>query len=128
MQQWVVGAADAGARLDKFLADPDRLRSRARALAALGRGKVFLNDRESTSRDAAHRLSAGDVIRLWIDRPGSAKKRPTLGDDHDLPIVFEDAPSKIPTPASPFPRGDVPAAFNPIVLPWTTVRLAVSLI
>jgi 23S rRNA pseudouridine1911/1915/1917 synthase len=91
MQQWIVGSSDAGARLDKFLADPDRLRSRARAVAALGRGQVFLNNRESTRRDAAYRLLAGDVIRLWIDRPGSAKKRPALGDDHDLPILFEDA-------------------------------------
>src|SRR2546430_1015443 len=40
--QWTVGPGDASARLDKFLASPDRLGSRARAAAALARGKVFL--------------------------------------------------------------------------------------
>ena len=33
---------------------------------------------------------AGDVVRLWADRPGSAKRRTTIGDDRDLPIVYED--------------------------------------
>ena len=87
---WTVDANEAGARLDKYLAAPDRAGSRARAANALERGKVFVNDREATLGDAATRLAAGDLVRLWIDRPGSAKRRTTLGDDRDLPIVFED--------------------------------------
>ena len=90
MPQWTVGGEDAGRRLDKYLAAPDRAGSRPRAAAALGRGKVFVNDREMTLADAAARLAEGDVVRLWMDRPGSAKRRSTLGDLRDLPIVYED--------------------------------------
>ena len=88
--EWTVGTDDAGVRLDKFLADPSRLGSRPKAAAAIGRGKVFVNGRESTDADAASRVSAGDVVRLWIDRPGSARRPRHLGEDRDLPIVFED--------------------------------------
>src|SRR5436190_9150161 len=44
--EWTVLAEHAGVRLDKFLAAPDRLASRARAGAAIERGKVFLNGDE----------------------------------------------------------------------------------
>ena len=88
--QWTVDTNDAGARLDKYLAAPDRAGSRPKAATALERGKVFVNDREMTLADAAARVSAGDVVRLWADRPGTAKRRSTLGDLRDLPIVFED--------------------------------------
>ena len=88
--QWTVDAGDAGARLDKYLAAPDRAGSRPKAAAALDRGKVFVNDREMTLADAAARVSAGDVVRLWADRPGTAKRRSSLGDLRDLPVVFED--------------------------------------
>jgi 23S rRNA pseudouridine1911/1915/1917 synthase len=87
---WTVDAADAGTRLDKFLAAEARAGSRGRAFDALARGKVFVNDREATADDAALRVTAGDVVRLWADRPGSAKRRTSLGDARDLPIVFED--------------------------------------
>jgi 23S rRNA pseudouridine1911/1915/1917 synthase len=90
MPQWTVGAADAGVRLDKYLAAPDRAASRGRAADALERGKVFLNEREVALADAATRLAEGDVVRLWADRPGSAKRRATIGDARDLPIVYED--------------------------------------
>src|SRR5581483_10745610 len=60
------------------------------AADALARGKVFVNDREVSLADAATPLAAGDVVRLWMDRPGTAKRRTALGDDRDLPIVFED--------------------------------------
>ena len=40
--QWTVAAADASLRLDKYLAAPERAGSRARAAAALERGKVFV--------------------------------------------------------------------------------------
>jgi 23S rRNA pseudouridine1911/1915/1917 synthase len=87
---WRVSPRDAGSRLDKFLAATDRAGSRARAAAALARGKVFVNDREMSIADARLRLAAGDAVRLWMDRPGTAKRRTALGDDRDLPIVYED--------------------------------------
>ena len=88
--RWTVDSSDAGTRLDKYVAAPGRAGSRGRAATALERGKVFVNDREMTLADAGVRLSPGDVVRLWMDRPGSAKRRATLGDDRDLPIVHED--------------------------------------
>src|SRR5215211_2643353 len=88
--RWTAGRADAGLRLDKYLAAPERLGSRARAASALTRGKVFLNDREVARNGAATRLSPGDVVHVWIDRPGTAKRRPPLGQDRDLPILHED--------------------------------------
>src|SRR5947207_14475022 len=92
--QWTVDADEAGVRLDKFLAVSDRLGSRARATAALQRGKVFVNGQEAGAPDAARRLAAGDLVRLWLDRPGSAKRPPSqgwrFGDARDLHIVFED--------------------------------------
>ena len=90
MAQWTVAGADAGLRLDKYLAAPDRAGSRARAAEALERGKVFVNDREASLADAATRLANGDVVRFWADRPGSARRRASVTRDRDLPIVYED--------------------------------------
>jgi 23S rRNA pseudouridine1911/1915/1917 synthase len=90
MPQWTVAAPDAGLRLDKYLAASDRAGSRPRAAEALERGKVFVNDREVTLADAATRVVEGDVVRLWADRPGSAKRRTAIGEARTLPIVYED--------------------------------------
>ena len=90
MPEWTVDANDAGLRLDKFLAAPDRAGSRPRAAAALERGKVFVNDREMTLADAAARVAVGDLVRLWTDRPGTAKRRSSLGVESNLPVVYED--------------------------------------
>lgn len=87
---WNVGVEDAGARLDKFLAAPGRLASRARAAAALERGKVFLNGGEVGITAAATKLNAGDEVRVWIDRPGSATARRRAQHVGDLVILFED--------------------------------------
>ena len=87
---WPVGEGDVGVRLDKFLADATRLGSRARAAAALERRKVFVNDAETSLKDAARRLTGGDVVRVWMDRPGSAKRVPRTGVVGDVDIVFED--------------------------------------
>jgi 23S rRNA pseudouridine1911/1915/1917 synthase len=89
-QQWTVSADHAGTRLDKFLAMPDRLVSRARAAAALDRGKVSLNGVEVSIREAGQQLAAGDEVSLWMDRPGSAKAPHRAGQVGDLDIVFED--------------------------------------
>ena len=43
-----------------------------------------------TAGEAATRLAPGDVIRIWMDRPGSAKRPVALGDERDLPILHED--------------------------------------
>jgi 23S rRNA pseudouridine1911/1915/1917 synthase len=85
-----VGAA--GTRLDRFLADAGQLGSRGRAATALARGKVFLNDAEVTPADAGRRLQPGDRLRVWMDRPGSARRRWGRGSaaDSRLQIVYED--------------------------------------
>jgi len=88
--QWIVEPAEQGIRLDKFLAAPGRLASRAQAVRALERGKVYVNGQEASLADAARRLAAGDVIKFWQNRPGSAKVRPRPGISGDLDIIFED--------------------------------------
>ncbi len=87
---WPVSGADAGTRLDKFLAAAGRLGSRSKAADALRKGKVFLNGAEVGLVDAARLLTDADTVRVWIDRPGSAAKR---GPHRDgvLDIVYEDA-------------------------------------
>lgn len=87
---WTVVEADVGVRLDKFLAAAERLGSRANAASAIEKGKVFVNEAEASLKDAARRLAAGDIVRVWIDRPGSAKRVPRTGVVGDLDIVFED--------------------------------------
>ena len=82
-------AGEAGTRLDKFLAAATRLGSRGRAAAALERGKIFLNGEEVTLEDAARPLAAGDVVRVWMDRPGSARRAPR-SETGDLQILYED--------------------------------------
>jgi 23S rRNA pseudouridine1911/1915/1917 synthase len=88
--EWVVGAGEAGVRLDKFLAAPERAGSRGRAVTALERGKVLVNGDEVRVRDAARRLVDGDVVRVWVDRPGTSKRRLEAVEINDLRILFED--------------------------------------
>jgi 23S rRNA pseudouridine1911/1915/1917 synthase len=89
---WTAADEDAGVRLDKFLAAPGRLGSRARASTAIDRGKVFLNDREVSTRDAGRLLAAGDRVRLWMDRPGSGRAmRVRTRRRGALAIIYEDA-------------------------------------
>src|SRR5436190_15959803 len=89
--RWVVDQTSRGVRLDKFLAAADRVGSRGRASDALARGRVFVNDEEAAPPDAARKLAAGDRVRFWADRPGSARKKalraPRRG---ELSIVYED--------------------------------------
>jgi 23S rRNA pseudouridine1911/1915/1917 synthase len=86
---WNVDRDESHRRLDKFLAMPGRLGSRRRALTALERGKVFLNGTEVSAADAARPVAAGDVVRLWVDRPGTARRTAPLTLAH-LDIVYED--------------------------------------
>ncbi len=87
---WTVDTGTAGVRLDKFLAADDRLGSRSRAGTAIERGKVFVNDAEASAADASKRLSAGDRVRVWMDRPGSSKRRSAPHRSGDLSILYED--------------------------------------
>lgn len=87
---WTVAVEERGTRLDKFLAMPTRLGSRGRAATALERGKVQVNGTDATIRDAGQRLSSGDIVHVWMDRPGSAKKPLSSIAGSDLRIVYED--------------------------------------
>ncbi len=88
--EWVCASPDAGVRLDKFLASPERLGSRAKAMTAIERGKVFLNEVEAAPANAAVRLADGDRVRVWMDRPGSAKARPRPQQVADVFVQYED--------------------------------------
>ncbi len=87
---WTVSGEAVGLRLDKFLALPDHLGSRSRAVGALERGKVFVNDREVGNDDGGRRLAAEDDVRVWMDRPGSARPHRRPEATGDLWIVYED--------------------------------------
>ena len=86
--EWTVGPEDAGLRLDKFLSQPCRVGSRGRATAAIERGKVYVNG--GVASDPGIRLRAADTVRLWMDKPGSAKRPLRPGARGDLDIVYED--------------------------------------
>ncbi len=86
--EWTIGEEHAQSRLDKFLSDPARLGSRSRAATALERGKVFVNGQEAGLAQSSTRLTVGDRVRVWADRPGSSRApRVATG---DLAIVYED--------------------------------------
>ena len=109
--QWQVLPDDQEVRLDKFLASAERLGSRKRVATALERGKVFVNDVEAGLSDASRRLRAGDVVGVWMDRPGSARRRAGPFEFGQLQILFEDdlliVVNKPPGLLSvPLPNGD----------------------
>ncbi|HZS07410.1 MAG TPA: RluA family pseudouridine synthase [Blastocatellia bacterium] len=90
-QSWQVGKEEEGLRLDKWLAAASRLGSRSRALEAIERGKVFIADMEMTVAEAGRRVRAGETVRLWMSRPGSAKRKAFIQKrDAGLHIVYED--------------------------------------
>ena len=87
---WTVPAPEAGVRLDKFLAAAERLGSRSRAATALSHGRVFLNGLEVSLADAPRALITGDAIRVWQDRPGSARAVRSPRRSGALDILYED--------------------------------------
>ena len=87
---WTVADDAAGARLDKFLAEGQRLGSRGRVATALDKGKIFVNGTEAGRADAGSLLRRGDVVRVWMDRPGSARRRRGPTEAGDLEILHED--------------------------------------
>jgi 23S rRNA pseudouridine1911/1915/1917 synthase len=93
MQDWVVAADAAGMRLDLWLARHAGAASRSRAAAWLERGKVFLDGRAAGPADASRRLTAGQRVGVWVDRPGSAKAADREVQDRRglLRVVADDA-------------------------------------
>ena len=89
-RRWTIGDEDAGVRLDKFLAAPERLGSRSRVVTALERGRIYVNEQETTLADASSRLTAGVVIAVWMDKPGTARKRRGVFNAGALRILHED--------------------------------------
>jgi 23S rRNA pseudouridine1911/1915/1917 synthase len=77
-------------RLDKYLAQSDRVGSRRNASIALERGRVFVNGRAAQLADAKRQLHAGDRVLMWTDRPGSARKPSRAKAEGDLWILYED--------------------------------------
>ena len=59
-------------------------------MTSIDKGKVFLNGAEAGRADAGARLRGGDLVRVWMDRPGSARRprRPTAVGE--LEILCED--------------------------------------
>ena len=87
---WRVSEEEAGVVVDKFLASPARLGSRSRAVMARERGKVFVNGEEAGKAEIRLRLKPGDEIRVWEDRPGSARRRSVPFTSGPLRILYED--------------------------------------
>jgi 23S rRNA pseudouridine1911/1915/1917 synthase len=90
-RSWMVSESESGLRLDKWLAAAERLGSRSKALSAIERGKVFVNDVEQGVADAARRLKPGEIVRLWMDRPGSAERRYAERREAGLHLLYEDS-------------------------------------
>ena len=90
LPSWTVTTDAEGTRLDKFLAEPSRLGSRSRVSAALAKGKVFVNGSEATAADGGTRMRAGDVVGVWMDRPGSAHRRRRTIAASGLEVLYED--------------------------------------
>lgn len=92
MREWVIDKADAGMRLDKWLASRTDAGSRGRAADWLARGKVYLDGRPVEAA-AAHKVIAGQRVGVWMDRPGSSKPadRSIREARHLLRIAHEDA-------------------------------------
>jgi 23S rRNA pseudouridine1911/1915/1917 synthase len=88
-REWVVDPAEAGTRLDRWLAAPSRLGSRAKASTALARGQLFAGERELSPDEAGRPVAAGERVRWWASRPGSASRRAAHRRE-GLDVVFED--------------------------------------
>lgn len=86
----MVSEAEAGVRLDKFLATAARLGSRGRVAVALDKGKIFVNEAEVGRAHAGSLLRGGDEVRLWMDRPGSSRRRPRQTEAGEVEILHED--------------------------------------
>ena len=87
---WNVADAEAGLRSISFWRRRigwDRGRGRRQRRE---RGKVFVNGAEAGQADVRLRLKAGDEVRVWEDRPGSARRRASPFTSGPLRILYED--------------------------------------
>jgi 23S rRNA pseudouridine1911/1915/1917 synthase len=93
MQEWVVSENEAGTRLDLWLVRCAEGGSRRRVAEWLARGKVYLAGQAVDTAAAAHRLTAGERVGVWLDRPGSATSaaRSVVPMRHLLHVVYGDA-------------------------------------
>lgn len=86
---FLVGEDNAGARLDRFLAERPELvaahLSRSRIKALIEEGRVGL--RGAPARDPAKKLAAGDAVTLEIPPPEPAEPQ---AEDIALDVVYED--------------------------------------
>jgi 23S rRNA pseudouridine1911/1915/1917 synthase len=82
----LAGKADAGSRLDRFLAGRAGEFSRSRLKQLLLDGEVRVSGK--TVKDPAYRVKSGDKIELNVP---PAKPAKPVGQDIPLKIVFEDA-------------------------------------
>jgi 23S rRNA pseudouridine1911/1915/1917 synthase len=92
MTTWTISDADAGLRLDAWLAARPEVGSRGKARDAVECGKVTLNGEELTYADAGRRLHPGDSVGFWPDRPGSARprSREVVAARSALRVVYQD--------------------------------------
>jgi 23S rRNA pseudouridine1911/1915/1917 synthase len=117
-----VAAADAGLRLDAWLARQPEAGSRSKALAWIERGKVFHNDKPVAFKDAGRRLVEDDRVALWVDRPGTSRApRRTSGKGVPVRVIFEDAsvlvvdkPAGVLAVPLPSWTGDEPTLFDAV--------------
>jgi 23S rRNA pseudouridine1911/1915/1917 synthase len=121
MREWIIESADAGMRLDRWLAVRTDAGSRHRATEWIARGKVYLNGQVAEAAQGAHRVSAGQHVGVWIDRPGSSKPvdrsvrdvRHLLSVLHeDEAIVVVDKPAGLLVEPLPGRHGEEPTLMN----------------
>lgn len=88
-QTLTVGANDAGARLDRYLASSLPGLSRTRAQALIARGAVRVDGR---SARASHLVEAGQAITIATEDDGAeATPRPSIAPEPiAVPVVYED--------------------------------------
>jgi 23S rRNA pseudouridine1911/1915/1917 synthase len=121
MREWIVESADAGMRLDRWLAVRTDAGSRRRATEWIARGKVYWNGQPAEAAHGAHKVSAGQQVGVWMDRPGSSKAadhslrdaRHLLSVLHeDESIVVADKPAGLLVEPLPGRYGEEPTLLN----------------
>ena len=92
MREWIVESADAGMRLDQWLAGRTDAGSRSRASQWLSRGKVYVDGHPAEPAARADRVMAGQRVSVWMDRPGSSKPADRAVGDvrHLLNVIHQD--------------------------------------
>jgi 23S rRNA pseudouridine1911/1915/1917 synthase len=84
-EELVIGAEEAGSRLDRVLATRVAALSRSRHKALILAGRVAIDG--ATIRDPGHRVNAGGLVRLELPPPEDTE---VVGEAIPLDVVFED--------------------------------------